>query len=346
MTVRSAVMLCAVLVVAGCAETRPSAAQSPAPGDSAVLATVNGVAITEADVRARVGSELARLEAQVYDLKRGQLDALIAERLLDAEATRRGVTRDALEAEEVAARVTPVTEQELNEFITANSARIRGDAAALRPQIQAFLDGRKAEERRAAFVESLRAVARVDVTLPAPTVFRATLDVEGAPIRGAESAPVTIVEFSDFHCPFCRSVQPTLTELLKRYEGKVRLVYKHLPLDSLHPQARRVSQASWCAGAQGKFWEFHDAVYASGSSDASDPAMSAIASQVGLNGGTFATCMAGAESAAVIDRDVKQGEALGLTGTPGFFINGRELTGAQPLDAFVRVIEEELAARP
>ena len=343
---RNAVVLCAVLVVAGCAETRPSAAQSPVPGDSSVLATVNGVAITEADVRARVGSELARLEAQVYDIRRGQLDALIAERLLDAEAARRGVTRDALEAEEVAARVTPVTEQELNEFITANQARIRGDTTALRPQIQAFLAGRKATERRTAFIESLRADARVEVALPEPAAFRATLDVEGAPTRGAEEAPVTIVEFSDFHCPFCRSVQPTLTELLRRYEGKVRLVYKHLPLDSLHPQARRVSQASWCAGTQGKFWEFHDAVYASGSSDASDTAMSAVASQVGLDGSTFATCLAGSESAAVVDRDVKQGGALGLTGTPGFFINGRELTGAQPLDAFVRIIDEELAARP
>jgi protein-disulfide isomerase len=156
---------------------------------------------------------------------------------------------------------------------------------------------------------------------------------------------VTIVEFSDFHCPFCRSVQPTLTELLKRYEGKVRLVYKHLPLDSLHPQARRASQASWCAGSQGKFWEFHDAVYASGSSDASDAAMTTIASQVGLDGGAFLACFSGSESASVVDRDVQQGTALGLTGTPGFFINGRELTGAQPLDAFVRVIEEELATQ-
>jgi protein-disulfide isomerase len=177
-------------------------------------------------------------------------------------------------------------------------------------------------------------------------VFRATLDLEGAPIRGAQEAPVTIVEFSDFHCPFCRSVQPTLTELLKRYEGKVRLVYKHLPLDSLHPQARRASQASWCAGTQGKFWEFHDAVYASGTSDAGDPAMAAVASQIGLDAGAFATCLAGPQSAQVVDRDVQQGSALGLTGTPGFFINGRELTGAQPLEAFVKVIDEELAARP
>ncbi len=342
MTVRSAVLL-SVLLVTGCAETRPSAAQSPSPTDGAVLATVNGTAITEADVRARVGGELARLEEQVYDLKRGQLEALIAERLLEAEAARRGVTREALESEEVAAKVTPVTDEELNDFIAANRARIGGNAEALRPQILAFLEGRKSGERRAAFVESLRADARVEVTLPAPALFRATLDLEGAPVRGAEDAPVTIVEFSDFHCPFCRSVQPTLAELLKRYHGKVRLVYKHLPLDSLHPQARRASQASWCAGSQGKFWEFHDAVYASGSSDASDAAMSTLASQVGLDSGAFLTCLSGPQAAGVVDRDVQQGTALGLTGTPGFFINGRELTGAQPLDAFVRVVEEELA---
>lgn len=347
MTVRSScVLLTAVLVVAGCADTRPSAAQSPAAGDSTVLATVNGSAITDADVRARAGGELARLEAQVYELRRAQLDTIIAERLIDAEAARRGVTRQALEAEEVTAKVAPVTEEELGDFITANRARIRGDVATLRPQIRAFLETRKGEERRAAFVDALRDAAQVEVMLPEPDVFRATLDLEGAPVRGAQEAPVTIVEFSDFHCPFCRSVQPTLTELLKRYDGKVRLVYKHLPLDTLHPQARRASQAAWCAGEQGKFWEFHDAVYASGSSDASDASMSALANQVSLDTPSFMSCLTGSASADVVERDVQQGTALGLTGTPGFFINGREINGAQPLDAFVRIIEEELAVRP
>lgn len=346
MRVRRFLFLSAVLAVAGCADTQPTAAQEPSPAGGAVLATVNGTPITDADVRAALGGELARLEAQVYDLKRQQLETLIAERLLDAEAARRGVSRQALEAEEIAAKVTPVSEEELGAFIEANRTRIRGDAEALRPQIRAFLEQRKADERRAAVVEGLRASAKVDVSLAAPAPFRATLDIDGAPVRGAADAPVTIVEFSDFHCPFCRSVQPTLTQLLERYEGKVRLVYKHLPLDALHPQARRASEASWCAGQQGKFWEFHDALYREGGSDASDAVMTKIASGVGLDQGAFTACMAAPEAARVVERDVAQGTALGLSGTPGFFVNGRELNGAQPLDAFVRVIEDELAARP
>jgi protein-disulfide isomerase len=346
MRVRRFLFLSAVLAVVGCAETQSTAAQEPPATGGDVLATVNGTPITEGDVRAALGGELARLEAQVYDLKRQQVEALIAERLLDAEAARRGVSRQALEAEEVAAKVTPVTDEELAAFIEANRARIRGDAAALRPQIRAFLEQRKADERRAAVVEGLRASAKVEVSLEPPAPFRATLDIEDAPIRGAEDAPVTIVEFSDFHCPFCRSVQPTLTQLLDRYEGKVRLAYKHLPLDALHPQARRASEASWCAGQQGKFWEFHDTLYREGGSDASDAAMSKVATSVGLDTAAFTACLASGEAARVVERDVAQGTALGLSGTPGFFINGRELNGAQPLEAFVRVIDEELAARP
>lgn len=348
MRVRRLLLSSAVLVIAGCANTSPTAAQesSPSAATGAVLATVNGTPITEAEVRAALGGELARLEAQVHDLKRQQLDTLIAERLLEAEASRRGVTRQALETEEIAAKLTPVSDQELEEFVAANRARIRGDATALRPQIRAFLEQRKTDERRAAFVEGLRAAAKVEVSLEPPAPFRATLDVEGAPIRGAADAPVTIVEFSDFHCPFCRSVQPTLTQLLERYKGKVRIAYKHLPLDALHPQARRASEASWCAGQQGKFWEFHDALYSEGGNDASDGVMTRVASTVGLDQTAFAACLASPEPARVIERDVAQGTALGLSGTPGFFINGRELNGAQPLEAFVRVIDEELSARP
>jgi len=116
-----------------------------------------------------------------------------------------------------------------------------------------------------------------------------------------------------------------------------------LPLDSLHPQARRVSEAAYCAGEQQKFWGFHDAVYADTSSDASDAALTRFAQAAGLDGGRFSTCLASPQTKAAIERDAQQGADLGLTGTPGFFVNGRELNGAQPLQAFVDVIEEELS---
>jgi protein-disulfide isomerase len=122
----------------------------------------------------------------------------------------------------------------------------------------------------------------------------------------------------------------------------VKLVYKHLPLDSLHPQARRVSEASWCAAKQDKFWAFHDAVYADSTSDASDATLARYATKAGLDVAAFTACLANPETRAAIQRDVAQGEALGLSSTPGFFINGREVRGAQPLEAFVSVIDEEL----
>ncbi len=342
---RKWMLMAAGLILAGCADSAPSAAQESA-GSETVVATVNGTPITERELRAGIGSTLARLEAEAYDVKRRHLDSLIAARLIAAEAERRGVTPETLEAEEITAKVPPVTDEELSQFIEANRARIRGDADALRSQIRDFLAERKLEERRQAFVDGLRAGAEVSVSLTPPEAFRAEIDIEGAPVRGDVNAPVTIVEFSDFHCPYCRAVQPTLLQLLDRYEGQVRLVYKHLPLDALHPQARQASRASWCAAEQGRFWEFHDAVYASGSSDASDEAMNAIATKVGLDLSAFGTCLTSREAAAAVDRDAAQGEALGLTGTPGFFVNGRELTGAQPLEAFAGIIDEELGRKP
>ncbi len=341
-------VLVAAVLVAGCTAAPSSSSAQPPPAGGTpgaagdVLATVNGTPITEQDVRHAAGLELSRLEEQLYELKKQQLDALVARRLMEAEATRRGVTHDALVEAEVTSKVTPVTEAEVEGFIDANRARIRGDVTQLRPQIREFLREQKLEARRGEVVAGLRASATVEMNLPEPAPFRATVDVEGAPVRGAVDAPVTIVEFSDFHCPFCRRVQPTLTTLLDKYKGQVRLVYKHLPLDGLHPQARRVSEGAWCAGQQDRFWQFHDAVYAEAGNDGSDETLARLGKTAGLDLQAFTACLAGPEAKAAVQRDVAAGEALGLNSTPGFFVNGREVRGAQPVEAFAAVIEEEL----
>ena len=205
----------------------------------------------------------------------------------------------------------------IDTFIAANQSRIRGDATQLRPQIREFLQQQKTDTRRTALVDVLRAAAKVEMRLTPPVPFRAEVDIAGAPVRGTATAPVTIIEYSDFHCPFCRRVQPTLTALLAKYPGKVRLVYKHLPLDGLHPQARRVSEAAWCAGKQDKFWGFHDAVYADSGNDASDATLTRYATTAGLDAPAFTSCLANPETRAAIERDVAQGEALGLNSTPG-----------------------------
>ncbi|MGE5851144.1 MAG: DsbA family protein, partial [Candidatus Methylomirabilota bacterium] len=184
--------------------------------------------------------------------------------------------------------------------------------------------------------------AKVLVRLHPPPLVRVEVSIDGAPIRGAPNAPVTLVEFSDFHCPFCKQVQPTLAQLLARYPGKVRLVYRDFPIDSLHPQARRAAEAARCAQDQGKFWEYHDLLFAE-APKATTEDLSRFAQQVGLDLAKFESCLSGGFHRAAVQRDIDDGSRAGVNGTPAFFINGRPLSGAQPLEAFVQLIEEELA---
>ena len=310
----------------------------PAP-----LAEVNGDAIRGEDLERALGARLRQLEQQVYELKRQQLDALIAERLLAQEATKRGTSVAALLDAEVTSKVGLVTEQEVEAFHQANKARLRGEEAAVREQIRTYLQQQKLAAQRAQFVEALRSQAKVVDRLQAPPIVRVEVPLDGAAIRGAADAPVTIVEFSDFHCPFCKRVQPTLAQLLERYPGKVRLAYRDYPIDSLHPEARRAAEAARCARDQGKFWEYHDLLFA-GPPSATPEALERYAGKAGLDLGAFGTCLSGGVHRAAVQRDVDEAGRLGISGTPGFFVNGRPLTGAQPLEVFVRVIEEELAA--
>jgi protein-disulfide isomerase len=338
----SAVGLCLAMTISACGNTRQPAPAAADTGGGEVVAVVNGQPITSDEVRKAAGQSLATLEEQAYELRKQQLEEIIAERLLAAEAERRGLSVEALIQQEVTAKAAPVTESEVDGFVAANRHRIQGDPRGLEPQIRAFLAGQRAEAQRQAFVQTLRTKADVEVRLAPPPIFRADVAAVG-PSKGPASAPVTIVEFSDFHCPFCRAVKPTLAQVLAKYGDRVRLVYRHFPLDSIHPQARRAAEASWCADEQGKFWPFHDRLYAGGS-DASPATLTRIATESGLDLTAFDACVAGPQARAAVQRDVEDGTEHGVSGTPGFFINGRFLSGNQPMQNFEAIIEEELKA--
>jgi protein-disulfide isomerase len=306
------------------------------------LAEVNGETITAKDLEGALGARLSKLEEQIYDLKRQELDSLIARRLFAQEAANRGISVPALLDAEVTAKVSLVTEKEIDDFYQANKARMRGDETDVRQKIRAFLQQQKLTTRREVFVESLRSQGQVVVRLQPPPAIRVEVSTEGAPIRGAADASVTVVEFSDFECPFCKQTHPTLKQLLERYPGKVRLAYRDFPLDSIHPQARRAAEAARCASDQGKFWEYHDVLFTQSPQLALED-LRRYAGQVGLDVTKFDGCVATGVHKAAVQRDLDEGNRLGITGTPAFFINGRTLTGAQPLEAFTRLIEQELA---
>jgi protein-disulfide isomerase len=311
---------------------------------SGTAARVNGALITTADVDAAIAQPLSKLQEQIYSTRMARLNTLIDERLIADEAKRRGMAPSALLDAEVTGKAPAVTDAEIAAFFEANKDRLPGELSRWQDQIRTYLNGQRVEGARSELVKRLRESARVEVYLPPPTVYRATVDTAGAQVRGPSAAPVTIVEFSDFHCPYCRQVQPILKQLLDAYGDRLRIVYKDMPIDSLHPQARSVAEAARCAGDQGKFWEFHDHVYAN-APDGSAETLQRYAKDSGVDVARFESCRASRTHQAQVQKDVQQGADLGLTGTPGFFINGRFLNGSQPLDTFRRVIDQELAAQ-
>jgi protein-disulfide isomerase len=338
-----------LVAIPGCGNThgeQSASAQTHSSGantSAEVVATVDGQSITATDLDETTAGSVAKLEEQIYQLKRDRLEELIADRLLASEAKRRGITVDALVAQEITSKVAPVTDNDVEKFVAENRERIQGDPVRLTPRIKAYLGDQRVTSRREAFIGGLRAKANVDVLLKAPAAKRFAVKTDGFPTRGNAAAPVTIVEFSDFHCPFCRAAQPTLSALLAKYPDKVRVVYRHFPLDSLHPEARQAAEASWCAEQQNKFWQYHDRLYANGP-DGSAQTLERIATEAGLDTASFKTCVAGTDAKAAVQRDVDEGVRFGVDGTPGFFVNGRMLSGNQPMQTFVTMIDDELKA--
>jgi len=171
---------------------------------------------------------------------------------------------------------------------------------------------------------------------------RMEVSIDDDPTLGPADATVTIVEFSDYECPYCQVWHDQVFgELVAAYGSKVRFVYRDFPLDQIHPQARPAAIAATCAGAQGKYWEYHNLLFG-GELGLGSEARTAYAQRLGLDLEQFAACVADEAGSVEVEADLQDAYELGVRGTPTFFINGRPLVGAQPLEAFAAIIDEEL----
>lgn len=310
--------------------------------DEEKLAEVNGSVITTQEVEQVGGRALSDLKHKIYALQREKLAELIDARLVSDEAKRRGVSVDALFQQEVNAKILPVTDEDILTLYKANKERIPVDLDKVKDQIRDLLRNQRITSQKTLFINSLREKAKIVSYLKPPVVRRVKLDVGNAPFKGPSGAPVSIVKFEDFECPFCKTVQPTLAAVLKKYDGKVRVVHKDLPLEQIHPQAQLAAEAARCAGEQGRFWEYHDALYGNAPKFGAQE-LKTYAKNIGLNAAPFDQCLASGKYKAAVQKDLSEGAQLGLTGTPTFFINGREISGALPVESFSAIIDEELA---
>jgi len=302
-----------------------------------VLATVGGEEITRNEVEANAGAQLAQLRSQIFDLTEQSLTQTIDGKLLELEAAKRGLERAELVAAAVDSNPPVVTAAQIDSVYEQFRDQIDEPREAVGPQIEAFLLNQARRARFDSLISTLREEYEVVSYLEPPRFEVAAT----GPALGPETAPVTIVEFSDFECPFCLRIHPTLKQVMDEYDGRVRLVFRQFPLNALHPHAQKAAEASLCAMDQGKFWEMHDAMFEN-QRELDIESLKTRASELGLDSEAFGTCLDSGMFAEQVAVDVAAGRALGVSGTPALFINGRYLSGAQPFDVIARVIDDEL----
>jgi protein-disulfide isomerase len=312
---------------------------TPQPASNNPVAVIAGQPISEEELVESLGAQWLQLRSQEYEAKSKALEGLIRHRVVEAEARKRNITAEKLIEREVDSKVTEPTDGEVEAyFLGQNRTGTRFEE--VKEQYRNSLRQIRLVKARQAYADILRAKSDVAVLLRPPTVEVA---VDPKRVKGDPHAPVTIVEFSDFQCPFCIKVEPTMKEILKKYDGRVKLAYRDFPLLEVHPRAEKAAEAARCAAEQGKFWEFHDALFAN-QSKLSDADLISDARSLGLEEQPFQSCLASERFKTKIEADLQDGAKVGIAGTPGFFVNGVFLSGAQPQAEFEKIIDAALAA--
>ena len=335
---RSLLVLSALAMLAGLGAlvTLGTAKEGPATKGT-VLALVNGQPVTEPEVIKIAGEQLKNLEREYkrnrQTLLESTLQTAVQDRMLEAEAKQRNMTQAQLLG---TIKPKPVVDSDVDVFYEQNKSQIPQPKEQVAPQIKAYLEQQAQLNARSDFFRVLETRYKVEMKLEP---LREQVGANG-PATGPVNAPVTIVEFSEFQCPFCARFNPTLQQVRAKYGDKVRIVFRQFPLP-FHPFAQKAAEASLCANDQGKFWELHDAMFANQQALGVDQ-LKAKAAELKLDSGKFNACLDSGKHVAAIESDKREGEAVGVTGTPGMFINGRFLNGAVPLEPIAAIIDDEL----
>lgn len=320
-------------------------AAAPAPatqGGQEVVAYLHGEPIYTSEVDALIIQEIMKLKEQEYEKRRSALDQLLEDRVMEEEATRRGITVNDLINTEIVKKSRQITDEEVATYYEAykDDAAIRGKSLEEAEEIiRRSYTTKKMTTLKEELLGGLYADAGLKIVLTPPRIDVQVPD--GEPTKGPADAPITIVEFSDFECGFCKRVEKTVDQLFVDYPGKIRVIYRDFPLRN-HLRAVPSAIAARCAGDQGKYWEYHANLFQV-SGNLLDDDLKSRAEQLGLDMVSFNQCFDNDVYEDAVQLSFAHGSAVGVKGTPTFFINGRRLAGAKPIDDFKEIIDEELA---
>ena len=306
--------------------------------ESEVAAKFGDNVITVAEVEAEAGGQLVGLYQQIYQVKDQQLRQMIYTKLVEEAAAAEGIESQAYLEREILSKVGEPSEAQIQQVFNQYRSQLPPDEAQARQQIVAFLTQQGRVQQETMLRDRLFAAADVQMMLDPPRVSPVVKASD--PKKGSADAPVVLIEYTDYQCPYCVRAQPTIAAVLERYGDSVVHVFKNLPLP-MHAQAKLAAEAALCAGDQDKFWEMHDWLFAN-KDNISHDTLAAQAEAMSLDVPTFTACVNDGTYRQQVDADTAEANSFGIRGTPGFVINGRVLSGAQPLDQFIAVIDDEL----
>jgi protein-disulfide isomerase len=317
----------------------PQAPRLPPPlAPSATVAVIDGKPYLLETIDALITDQLLELRQKEFEARDEALENLVQGELLGKEAASRQLTIEALLKAEVGDKIKPVTDEAIGAFYKENEGAMRGQSLeSLKPQIKEYLEQQASAEAQTAYVTSLKTKYGVKNMLEP---IRLEISADDDPFKGPANAPVTIVAFSDYQCPYCSRVEETTSQLVKQYGDKIRIVFRDFPLE-FHPNAQKAAEAANCAGAQGKYWEMHDALFANQQALDRD-SLEKYAKSLKLEMKPFKQCLDSDQFAEEVKRDARDGSLHGVRGTPTFFVNGVILPGALPLADFQEAIDREL----
>jgi protein-disulfide isomerase len=299
-----------------------------------VIARVSGDNLTIADLQQKEGGKLLQAEYQYYLNERKALEELIDRQLLQDEAHNKNISLEKLLDSEVYKNVKDPTEDQLEVYYEGMDTQ--ESYQAIREEVLQHIREIRRTKARAAYVENLRKEAKINILLLPPA---ADVNIAKAYSRGSQDAPVVLVEFADYECPYCQRVNPQIQQLKKEYGDKLTVIFKDFPLP-MHHGSEKAAEAARCAGEQGKFWEYHDVLFYSKQVEVD--ALKEHARVLKLDGDKFDSCLDGGLEAAAVKKDLEEAKGLGLTGTPSFFINGRFFSGVVDYGALKDIVNQGL----
>jgi protein-disulfide isomerase len=318
-------------------KTTATAAASLSPTTPVAVVGDKTITLQELDVQA--ASALTRVRQEEYDARRQALEAMVNNEVLMKEAAAKKVGKDDLLKTDVTDKVTDPPQAEIDSFYEQHKPQFGTQTKEqLAPQIAAMLKNQKLADAQRDYMKGLRKKYGVKTLLEPP---RVEIAVDNDASKGPAKAPITIVEFSDYQCPYCSRAETTVQEVLKKYGDKVRLVYRDYPLQ-FHPNANIAAQASECAKDQGKFWEMHNAMFANQAKLTQPELVETAATIAGIDKDKFKTCLDSGKFKDEVQKDFDDGQKYGVTGTPTFFINGIPMVGARDVNSFAEIIDSEL----